>query len=273
LNIDTALGELTGRVAFVTGAAHGQGRCTALLLARQGAVIAALDVARPLAYPRYEMGTRDELASLRTDVEAAGSECLTFTGDVRDDHAVSAAVESTSKRFGRIDILFNNAGICAYGLAHELTEEAWDSMVDVNLKGAWLVARRVIPIMMAQRAGVIINNSSVAGLRGMCRLSHYAASKWGLVGLTKSWAIELAPYNIRVNSIHPTGVDTPLNDGLALLEGSTPREVAERSAGNLLPVPWIEPEDVAEAVLYLASDRARYITGSQFVIDAGLLSR
>jgi NAD(P)-dependent dehydrogenase (short-subunit alcohol dehydrogenase family) len=136
-----------------------------------------------------------------------------------------------------------------------------------------LVARRIIPIMMAQKRGVIINNSSIAGLRGMNRLSHYAASKWGLIGLTKSWAIELAPYNIRVNRIHPTGVNTPMNDGLAEMEGATPKEIAERSAGNLLSVPWIEPEDVAEAVLYLASDRGRYMTGAQFVIDAGLLTR
>ena len=146
-------------------------------------------------------------------------------------------------------------------------------MIDINLKGAWMVARRIIPIMIRQKSGVIINNSSVAGLRGMNRLSHYAASKWGLTGLTKSWAIELAPHGIRVVSIHPTGVNTPMNDGLAELEGATTQEIAERSAGNLLPVPWIEPEDVAEAVLYLASDRARFVTGSQFVIDAGLLSR
>ena len=122
-------------------------------------------------------------------------------------------------------------------------------------------------------SGVIINNSSIAGLRGLARLSHYAASKWGLVGLTKSWALELAPYNVRVVSIHPTGVNTPMNDGLAALEGATPQQIAERSAGNLLPVPWIEPEDVAAAVVFLASDRARFITGSQFVLDAGLLSR
>ncbi len=142
---------------------------------------------------------------------------------MRDDAAVTSAVATTAERFGRIDILFNNAGICAYGLAHELTEDAWDAMLDINLKGAWLVARRVIPLMIRQRSGVIINNSSIAGLRGMGRLSHYAASKWGLTGLTKSWAIELAQYGIRVNSIHPTGVNTPMNDGLAALEGLTPR--------------------------------------------------
>jgi NAD(P)-dependent dehydrogenase (short-subunit alcohol dehydrogenase family) len=106
----------------------------------------------------------------------------------------------------------------------------------------------------------------------MARLSHYAASG-GLTGLTKSWALELAPYGIRVNSIHPTGVDTPLNDGLAELEGLTKEEIAERSAGHLLPVPWIEPQDVAEAVLYLAGDGARYVTGTTLVIDAGLLTR
>jgi SDR family mycofactocin-dependent oxidoreductase len=267
------MSELRGRVALITGAAQGQGRATALALARAGARVAALDVARPLAYPGYPLGTPEGLAALAEECGRLGVACLTFAADVRDDEAVSRAVAETVARLGRIDVLFNNAGICAYGLAHELSEQEWDAMLDVNLKGAWLVARRVIPHMMARRAGVIINNSSVAGLRGMARLSHYAASKWGLVGLTKSWAIELAPYNIRVVSIHPTGVNTPMNDGLAALEGLTPQQVAGRSAGNLLAVPWIEPEDVAEAVLFLASDRARFVTGSQFVLDAGLLAR
>jgi SDR family mycofactocin-dependent oxidoreductase len=265
--------EFDGKVAFITGAAHGQGRAVALNLASHGSRIAAFDVAKKLEYPGYTLGSSDELKSLEAEVKAAGSQALTFAGDVRDDAAIKAAVDKTVTEFGRIDVLFNNAGIAAYGLAHELTEDEWDAMLDINLKGAWLVARRVIPIMITQKAGVIINNSSVGGLRGMGRLSHYAASKWGLTGLTRSWAIELAQYNIRVVSLHPTGVNTPMNDGLAELEGATPEEIAERSAGNLLPVPWIEPEDVAEAVRYLASERARYVTGSPFIIDAGLLSR
>jgi NAD(P)-dependent dehydrogenase (short-subunit alcohol dehydrogenase family) len=265
--------EFRGRVALITGAAHGQGRATALALAREGMHVAALDVAKTLGYPGYQMGSSEALDSLVAECTKLGVEAAPFAVDVRDDAGVGTAVQSTIERWGRVDLLFNNAGICAYGLAHELTEDAWDAMLDINLKGAWIVARHVIPHMMAQRAGVIINNSSIAGLRGMARLSHYAASKWGLVGLTKSWAIELAPYNVRVVSLHPTGVNTPMNDGLASLEGATPREIAERSAGNLLDVPWIEPEDVAAAVVYLASDKARFITGSQFVIDAGLLTR
>ena len=265
--------EFAGKVAFITGAAHGQGRAVALKLAEHGARIAAFDIAKPLAYPGYALGSGDDLRSLEEAVREVGSQALIFAGDVRDDAAISAAVEKTVAEFGRIDVLFNNAGIAAYGLAHELSEDEWDTMLDINLKGAWLVARRVIPLMIAQTSGVIINNSSVGGLRGMGRMSHYAASKWGLTGLTRSWAIELAPYNVRVVSLHPTGVNTPMNDGLAELENSTPLEIAERSASNLLPVPWIEPEDVAEAVLYLASDKARYVTGSPFIIDAGLLSR
>ncbi|QMW02910.1 mycofactocin-coupled SDR family oxidoreductase [Spirosoma foliorum] len=267
------MSDLQGKVAFITGAAHGQGRAVALALAKSGTHIIAFDLAKPLAYPGYALGSESELESLKREVEALDVTCLIAQGDVRRDADIKPAVDAAVARFGRIDILFNNAGICAYGLVHELPEDEWDAMIDINLKGAWLVAKRVIPVMMEQKSGVIINNSSIAGLRGMSRLSHYAASKWGLVGLTKSWAIELAPYNIRVNSIHPTGVNTPMNDGLAELEGTTTQEIAERSAGNLLPVPWVEPEDVSAMVLYLVSDGARYVTGSQFVLDAGLLTR
>ena len=265
--------DLKGKVAFITGAAHGQGRATAIALAKEGVDIAAFDIAQTLTYPGYELGSENELDSLKQECESFAVSCLVFTGDVRVDDDIVKAVSTTLDQLKRIDILFNNAGICAYGSAHELTEKEWDIMLDINLKGAWLVARRIIPVMIEQNSGVIINNSSIAGLRGMNRLSHYAASKWGLTGLTKSWAIELAPHNIRVVSIHPTGVNTPMNDGLAALEGLTPKEVAERSAGNLINVPWVEAEDVANAVVFLASDKARFVTGSQFVLDAGLLTR
>ena len=265
--------NLQNKTAFITGAAHGQGKAVAIALAKEGVNIVALDVAQTLSYPGYNLGSEDELDLLKQEVKAFGVGCITCTGDVRVDADIINCVEKAISEFGKIDILFNNAGICAYGLVHELPEKEWDMMIDINLKGPWLVARRIIPHMIAQNAGVIINNSSIAGLRGMNRLSHYAASKWGLTGLTKSWAIELAPHNIRVVSIHPTGVNTPMNDGLAALEELTPKEIAERSAGNLLNVPWIEAEDVANAVVFLASDNARFVTGSQFVIDAGLLTR
>jgi len=265
--------SLKGKVAFITGAAHGQGRATAIALAREGVHIIAFDIAQTLSYPGYALGSQDDLSTLQQECIKLGIKCLPSVGDVRMQKDIALAVNEGIKIFGRIDILFNNAGICAYGKAHEITENEWDAMLDINLKGSWLVAREIIPHMIKQQSGVIINNSSVAGLRGMNRLSHYAASKWGLIGLTKSWAIELAQYNIRVVSIHPTGVNTPMNDGLASLEGLTPKEIGEKSAGNLLPVPWVEPEDVAEMVVFLASDRSRFVTGSQFVLDAGLLTR
>ena len=266
--------DFEGRVAFITGAAHGQGRAVALALAANGADIVGFDVAAKIEYPAYAQGSNAELDSLKTEVEALGRRALVFSGDVRDAAAIKRAVDATDAEFGRIDVLFNNAGIVAYGAADELSEDDWDSMIDINLKGPFLVARAIIPILKRQGSGVIINNSSVMGLRGGNRLSHYVASKHGLTGLTKAWAIELAPHGIRVVSIHPTGVNTPMNDGLAELEGATAIEIAERSAGNLLPdVPWIETEDVAELVLYLASDRARFATGAQFTLDAGLLTR
>ncbi len=264
--------ELAGQVALITGAAHGQGR------ARRWRWPVKECTSRPSTWPGRSNTQAIPWAARPISIRwrrsaGLGVDCLTFAADVRDDPAVTAAVQRTADRLGRIDILFNNAGICGYGLAHELSDDAWSTMLDINLTGPWRVGRRVIPQMIAARRGVIINNSSVAGLRGMARLSHYAASKWGLVGLTKSWAIELAPHNIRVIALCPTGVNTPMNDGLAMLEGQTPRQIAERSAGNLLSMPWIEPDDVAAAVVFLASSRARSITGSTFLLDAGLLCR
>lgn len=267
------MNEFKNKTVFITGAAKGQGRGVALAFAREGANIAAFDLGKKIEYPSYNMACSDDLISLKNDVEALGAKIEIFAGDVRVASDVKAAADKVAEVFGTIDVLFNNAGICAYAKSWEMTEEEWDAMIDINLKGAWLVSKYVVPYMIEQKSGVIINNSSIGGLRGMNRLSHYAASKFGMVGLTKSQAIELSPYGIRAVSLHPTGVNTPMNDGLAAMEGKTPEEIAEASAGNLLPVPWIEVEDVADSVLFLASDKARYITGSQFVLDAGLLTR
>ena len=265
--------EFANKTVFITGAAKGQGKGVALAFAKAGANIVAFDLGEKIEYPAYNRATGADLDSLKQEVEALGAKIVVVAGDVRQAKEVKAAVAKGVEAFGAIDVLFNNAGICAYGLSYELSEEEWDSMLDINLKGTWMVSKYVVPHMIAQKSGVIINNSSIAGLRGMNRLSHYAASKWGMVGLTKSQAIELSPYNIRVVSLHPTGVNTAMNDGLAEMEGKTAEEIAEASAGNLIPVPWIEVEDVADSVLFLASEKARFITGSQFVLDAGLLTR
>lgn len=190
------MSDFENKVAFITGAAHGQGRATALALAKEGADIVAFDVAKKIEYPAYSFGTSDELKSLKEEVEALGRRCLIAAGDVRDDKAVTDAVDRAIAEFGKIDILFNNAGICAYATVDKMTDEEWDAMIDINLKGPFIVTRRVVPHMMEAKSGVIINNSSVMGLRGGNRLSHYTASKWGLTGLTKAWAIELAPYII-----------------------------------------------------------------------------
>lgn len=265
--------EFAGKTVFITGAAKGQGRAVALAFAQQGANIVGFDLQASIAYPAYNQSDAKNMADLAQDIKAVNGQFLPCFGDVRKADDVNQAVAAAVKKFGTVDIVFNNAGICAYGESYKISEEEWDAMLDINLKGSFLVGKAIIPHLINQKSGVIINNSSIAGLRGMNRLSHYAASKWGLVGLTKSWAIELAPFNVRVVSIHPTGVNTPMNDGLAALENSTAIAIAERSAGNLLNTPWIEVEDVADSVLFLASKKARFITGNQFVIDAGLLSR
>ena len=152
-------GNLEGKVAFITGAAHGQGRATALALAKEGVHIAAFDIAKTLEYPGYGLGSKDEMRSLKAECESLGVTCSVFAGDVRVDDDIKKAVDRTVQELKAIDILFNNAGICAYGSAHELTEQEWDVMLDINLKGAWLVARRIIPVMINQKSGVIINNS------------------------------------------------------------------------------------------------------------------
>lgn len=265
--------EFQNKTIIITGAAKGQGRAAAIAFAREGANVVAFDLAEKICYPAYNNTCKNDMETLKSEIESFGGKALLCYGDVRKEQDVKDTVNKAIETYHSIDILFNNAGICAYGMVDELTEAEWDSMMDINCKGAFLFCKHVVPHMKKQKSGVIINNSSIAGMRGMKRLSHYSASKWAMVGLTKSIALELAPYNIRAVSLHPTGVNTPMNDGLAFMEGATPQEIAERSAGNLLNAPWIEVEDVVESLFYLCSDKARFITGSQFVIDAGLLTR
>lgn len=253
--------EFENKTVFITGAAKGQGRAAALAFSREGANVIA-----------FNRGDITKLEALKKEIETIGGNIEIFSGDVTNSEDIKNAVKKGVKRFGTIDILFNNAGICKYGLTHELTEEEWDSTININLKGAWLTSKYIIPYFIKQRSGVIINNSSIAGLQGMRKLSHYSASKFGMVGLTKSQAIELAPYNIRVVSIHPAGVNTPMKVDMAEQEGTTLEEIA-KSKVNLLDAPWLEVEDIVNMVLFLASDKARYLTGSQFVIDAGRVSK
>lgn len=265
--------DFTGKVVFITGVAHGQGRAVALAFARAGALVAGFDIGRTLAYPGYALGSNHDLDTLAEEIAATPGAFLPLLGDVRDEAAVAAAIAATVERFGGLDIVFGNAGVAAYGTVAELTEDQWDTVIDINLKGNFLLAKHATPHLVARKGGVVIFNSSVAGLRGFPRLAHYAASKWGLVGLAKSLAIEVAPAGVRVVTLHPTGVDTPFNDGLAALEGASALEIAERSAGNLLATPWVTVDDVAASVLFLASDAARFVTGSGLVLDAGLLTR
>ena len=175
------MSDFENKVAFITGAAHGQGRATALALAKEGADIVAFDVAKKIEYPAYSFGTSDELKSLKEEVEALGRRCLIAAGDVRDDKSVTDAVDRAIAEFGKIDILFNNAGICAYATVDKMTDEEWDAMIDINLKGPFIVTRRVVPHMMEAKSGVIINNSSVMGLRGGNRLSPIAATKCRII--------------------------------------------------------------------------------------------
>ena len=266
------MGEFENKTIFITGAAKGQGRAVAKAFAEDGANIIAFDLGEKIPYPAYNRSSNEDLEKLKDEVEALGGKIVIYAGDVRNGADLKEAVLRGVEAFGGIDILFSNAGIAAYGNSWELTEEEWDTMIDINLRGGWLTSKYVIPELLKKESGVIIYNSSVAGLRGFNRMSHYSASKHGLVGLAKAQAIELAPHNIRVITLHPTGVNTPMNDGLAWMEGATPEEIAERSAGNLLKTPWIETEDVVHAVRYLASEKARYITGSPFILDAGLLT-
>jgi SDR family mycofactocin-dependent oxidoreductase len=265
------MGKLDGRVALITGAARGQGRAHALAMAGEGADIAALDICRDLPYPRYALATADDLRETARQVDALGRRCLAIEADVRSASDMERAVGETIGRFGQIDILVCNAGIADMALTWDITEEWWDVMIDVNLKGCWLAIKYTVPHMIARnQGGRILITSSVAGLRGEPGMAHYCAAKWGLVGLAKSLAQELSAYGITVNTLHPTGVDTDLIRGMAQAASMETEDLVDFiQTGHALPVKLIQAADVASAALWLASDEARYVTGHTLKVDAG----
>lgn len=265
------VGKLAGKVAFITGAARGQGRAHAVTMAQEGADIVALDICKDLAYPRYSLANQDDLHETGRQVRAVGRDVLEVMCDVRNAKEMEEAVQAAVTTFGHIDILVCNAGIADMALTWDITEEWWDMMIDVNLKGYWLAAKYVVPQMLAQNTGGrILMTSSVAGLRGDSGMAHYCASKWGVIGLAKSLAQELAPYKITVNTLHPTGVNTDIITGMAKAANMSKDALIDHIfLGHTLPVRLIEAEDVAKAALWLVSDEACYVTGLEFKVDAG----
>jgi SDR family mycofactocin-dependent oxidoreductase len=275
------MGRVEGKVAFITGAARGQGRAHAVRLAEEGADIIAVDLAPDTAMTSvaYAMATADDLTQTGKLVEGLGRKVLTSYADVRDQGALDAVAARGIEAFGHIDIVAANASILASGdLTWEVPEERWTDSLDINLTGVWRTMRAVVPPMIeAGRGGSIVITSSTAGLRAAARTAAYSSSKHAVVGLMRTLAIELAPHFIRVNTVHPTTVATDMILSPSRfkrfrpdLDDPTVEDVAEvLQPLNLLPIPWLEAQDVSNAVLWLASDEARYVTGVALPVDAG----
>ena len=273
-------GRLEGKVAFITGAARGQGRNHAVRMAEQGADIIAVDICEEIdsVRPFYPLATPEELEQTVKEVEATGRRIVARKADVRDLAGLQAAFDEGVAELGRIDIVLANAGIATYGKSWELTPEMWQDMIDVNLTGVFHTAKVAIPAMIeADRGGSIVFTSSIGGLKGIQHVAHYVSAKHGIVGLMRTLANELGEYSIRVNTIHPTNVDTIMiqNPGTyAMFSPGDPEPSQEKAMPgfmslNTLPVPWIESVDISNAVLFLASDEGRYITGVTLPVDAG----
>jgi SDR family mycofactocin-dependent oxidoreductase len=267
-----------GKVAFITGAARGQGRSHAIRLAQEGADIIAVDVCEDIDTVPYKGATRADLDETVKAVEILDRRIVAHKADVRDYNALKAALDDGIAQLGRLDIVSANAGIVSMAPTAELTEEQWGQMIDINLSGVWRTCKAAIPhLIEGGRGGSIIITSSGAGLKGNPNLAHYVSSKHGVVGLMRTLALELAPHSIRVNSIHPTSVDTDMiqNDALyRLLVPGSPHPTREEAAQvqqsmQALPIPWVESIDISNALLFLASDEARYVTGVAFPVDAG----
>jgi (+)-trans-carveol dehydrogenase len=275
-------GRVAGKVAFITGAARGQGRSHAVRLAQEGADIIAVDLCKPVDSVHYAMATQDDLAQTVKEVEALDRRIVAAQADVRDYDALKVAVDDGVAQLGRLDIVSANAGISSYGRAHELPEQTWQDMIDTNLTGVWHAAKAAVPHLLAGgRGGSIILTSSAAGLKPMENLPHYVAAKHGVAGLMRAMALELGPELIRVNCVHPTTVDTNMLNNPATYarclpdleeKDRTKERMAERFLPlSVLPVPWVDPVDISNAVLWLASDESRYVTGVTLPVDAGVV--
>ncbi|WP_299950752.1 mycofactocin-coupled SDR family oxidoreductase [uncultured Modestobacter sp.] len=271
-------GRVEGKVAFITGAARSQGRSHAVRLAQEGADIIAVDLAGPVeSIQMYPPATEDDLAETVRQVEALDRRIVATKADVRDSGVLKAAVDEGVAQLGRLDIVLANAGVFEIQPALELTDDAWREMIDINLTGVWNTCKAALPHLIDSGGGAMVLTSSTAGLKGTPNTIHYTAAKHGVVGIMRTLANEFAQHSIRVNTVHPTGVDTvmiqnPKTWGLFNPEDPSPsREAAAPvfQSTNALPVPWVEPVDISNAILFLVSDEARYITGVTLPVDAG----
>jgi SDR family mycofactocin-dependent oxidoreductase len=273
------MGRMEGKVAFVTGAARGQGRSHAVRLAREGADIIAVDICRKFEASPADGATPEDLDETAGLVKDAGGRIVTAEVDVRDFDALRAAVDSGVEQLGRLDVIVANAGIgTTAGKLHKTDEALWQEMIDVNLSGVWKTVKAGVPhILDGGRGGSIVLTSSVAGFKAYPHVGHYVAAKHGVIGLMRSFAVELGQRMIRVNAVLPTHVSSPLLMNEATyrafrpeLDNPGPDDLAPVCQSfHYLPIPWVTPEDIANAVLFLASDEARYITGVALPVDAG----
>jgi SDR family mycofactocin-dependent oxidoreductase len=273
------MARVEGKVAFITGAARGQGRSHAVRLAQEGADIIGIDICEAIPENQYPPATEEDLQETVRQVEALDRRIIAEKADVRDFEQLKAVVDRGVAELGRLDIVCANAGIAGrFNRSEDIPDDEWANMLDINLSGVWRTCKAAIPHLKAGgRGGSIILTSSDAGLFAYENISHYVSAKHGMVGLMRTLALELAPDMIRVNSIHPTTVDTPMVNNEAVfklfrpdLEHPTVDDFAEAAtAMNALPIPWVEAVDISNAVLFLASDEARYITGVPLPVDAG----
>jgi SDR family mycofactocin-dependent oxidoreductase len=263
-------GRVEGKVAFITGAGRGQGRSHAVRLAEEGADIIAGDLLEDYPSVHYPMASAEDLAETVRQVEALGRRIVAGRADVRDVSSLESLLDEGVARLGRLDVVSANAGICSVQPWDRVTPQIWQDTLDTNLTGVWNTMVTAVPHLISNGGGSIIATSSTAGIKGVPFLSPYVAAKHGVVGIARSLAHELARHHIRVNSVHPAGVNTPMLMGLA---GLTPLLELDPDLGgifqNTMPVTTVEARDVSEAVLYLASDESRYVTGLELTIDAG----